>query len=686
MNPWMQATGWTLVHFIWQGGLLAVATAAGLRLSRRRSPEARYAIACIGLATMLASAAVTASVFWAPGPVRLPGGNILSGVPVSDVTLTMLPGASDVVSPVKSSVFALTTTRLEAFLSFVVWAWLAGVTLFLMRFAGGCWRVHRVRVASLAEVVSPWQSASERLAVRLRLDVPFRVVESSLVDVPTVIGWVRPMILLPLAALTNLTPMQIEALLAHELAHIRRRDYAVNLLQTLAETLLFYHPGVWWVSTRIREAREQCCDDVAVELCDEPATYAAALAELASWRGRDPSLAVGAADGAVLRRVRRLLHVDEDTAPRSMTGFVVLAVSVSLAAVVVAQSSAQAAATRAQGGGARVRNTDHFDIHYPSDLDLHADRVAREAERAYAHVSDDLKHNLGFKVPLVLFHSTTELERSTQEGRLRAPHVTSLAEPSRDRILLAVDLPADRWYGLITHEVAHVFLFDIVPGTSTPRWIAEGLAEYQRGSWDPGDLVALREAVRVNAIPRMSGVPDAGATDSRLAYSFGHAVFDFIESRWGKAGVRQYVFWLRQTLLNGGDPHERVLQLGRDEFDREFDRYLRGRFARVAGPSEAERFDSRATVRVEGDVTAINASAAVGLACLELWVPAEGGTRQRWGLECGGTTHKGLVRALKAGDRVIVTGAPARPPAVQRMLVESLERPSDGLTWRADSR
>ena len=175
---------------------------------------------------------------------------------------------------------------LDAWLSFVVWGWLAGVTLLLARFAGGCWRVHRLRVAALAEAVSPWQAASERLAARLRLTVAFRVVESGLVDAPSVIGWMRPVILLPVAVLTNLAPIQIEAILAHELAHIRRRDYAVNLLQTVAETLLFYHPGVWWVSARVREEREHCCDDVAVEVCGEPTAYAAALAELASWRTR----------------------------------------------------------------------------------------------------------------------------------------------------------------------------------------------------------------------------------------------------------------------------------------------------------------------------------------------------------------------------------------------------------------
>ena len=106
------------------------------------------------------------------------------------------------------------------------------------------------------------------------------------VDVPTVIGWLKPVVLLPASALAGLSPNQVEAILAHELAHIRRHDYLVNLLQTLVETLLFYHPAVWWLSRRIRAERENCCDDLAVSLCGDPVAYAAALAELEDLRGR----------------------------------------------------------------------------------------------------------------------------------------------------------------------------------------------------------------------------------------------------------------------------------------------------------------------------------------------------------------------------------------------------------------
>ena len=231
--------------------------------------------------------------------------------------------------------------ELDPWLPYVVWTWIAGVVLLMARFAGGSWRVHRLQVASRAEAVSPWQAAGERLAGRLRLDVAFRVVESGLVDTPSVIGFLRPVILLPVAVLSNLSPGQVEALLAHELAHIRRRDYAVNLVQTAAETLLFFHPAVWWVSSRIREEREHCCDDVAVEVCGEPTAYAAALAELASWRSREIALSVGAAGGPLLARVRRLVGAPEEDVPRSASGLAVLAIGLMLTAGVAVQSTSQ---------------------------------------------------------------------------------------------------------------------------------------------------------------------------------------------------------------------------------------------------------------------------------------------------------------------------------------------------------
>jgi beta-lactamase regulating signal transducer with metallopeptidase domain len=679
MNPWIHVTGWTLIHFVWQGAVLAVLTAAVLRLCRYRSPETRYVIACGSLGAMLVSAGVTVATVWAPGPTFSDANAVAAAL---NVAATVTP-FSDEASRIRPDTFDL-----NALLPVLVWTWLAGVAFFLVRFSAGWWRIHRLRLAAMAEAASAWQTTGERLARRLGVHAILRVVESRLVQAPTLIGWMRPMILLPAAFLANLTPGQIEALLAHEVAHIRRHDYAVNLLQTLTESLLFFHPAVWWVSSRIRQEREHSCDDVVVKLCGEPVSYAEALAELASWRTRGAALAVGAADGPLLQRIRRLLRVPAHDEPRALSGFVLSSVGMLVAGALVlllgpSLAGSEARTSKIQSGSSdwRVRQSDHFEIHYPQELDLHAERVAQEAERGHERVSLDLRHNLAFRVPVVLYHTTSEVEQASQGRRSTPPHIGSSADPSRERILLAVDRPADQWFGILTHELTHVFVFDIIPGEGTPPWIMEGLAEYQRGAWDPDDLVALRRAVRDNALPRItSWRPEDASRSSRFVHAMGHAAFDYIESRWGKPGMRQFLLALRQAALKGDDPYQRALRITGDEFDRGLEEYLTARFAGVA-----DRFDHGASLRVEGEITALRSPIPAGLACIELWVHGNGKS-ETWAVECDDTAMRGLPGALKPGDRVIVVGAPARIPGTQRLALRRLARPSDGFTWSGDSR
>jgi uncharacterized protein (TIGR03435 family) len=159
-----------------------------------------------------------------------------------------------------------------------------------------------------------------------------RVVDAVFVDGPVVIGWLQPVVLLPVAALAGLTPEQVRAILAHELAHVRRHDAVVNFAQTLAETLLFYHPAVWWVSSRIRAEREHCCDDVALAVSGDAYAYASALAELESWRATEPGFSLAATGGPLLRRVARVLA---PPAARSSRGGLTFTLTLALIFVVV---------------------------------------------------------------------------------------------------------------------------------------------------------------------------------------------------------------------------------------------------------------------------------------------------------------------------------------------------------------
>jgi beta-lactamase regulating signal transducer with metallopeptidase domain len=682
MSSWIDATGWTLIHFVWQGSVIGVAAAAALRLCRRRSSEARYAVACLGLAAMLGSAAATAVII---GTARAEHGaaSLAMDRTVSDVSIAAPQAGLAQPATARTKHRRLT---MAAALPVVVWAWIAGVAALTIRLWGGCWRIHRLRTAALAQPPSCWERTAAQLAQRLRVSIPFRAVETTLVNAPMVIGWLRPMILLPAAFVIGATPNQIEALLAHELAHIRRRDYAVNLLQTAVEALLFFHPAVWWVSSRIRQEREHCCDDAAVVVCGEPAAYAEALVSLASWRTTE-AFSVGASGGSLRARVGRILDAPlSDEQASGASGLVALAAGMLLVSGALVWSSPARAAARpavvpqSQAQDWRVRHTDHFEIHYPAALDLHADRVAIEAEHAYERVSTDLRHNLAFRVPVVLLATAAELNARARGSATSPSDTGPLDGPSRDRILFPVDRPADQWLGLLTHEVTHVFTFDIIPGTSQ-RWVTEGLADYQRGTWDPADLAAVRDAVRRNAIPSLTSDQDGEtAAGSRLVDAIGHAAFDFIESRWGKQGMRQFLLALRQLTSTGGEAYAAAFQLRADAFDQAFARYLRERFA--SSGNHAARFDRGATLRIEGTITAIGTPAFTGVACIDLWVAANI-RPQLWAVECGTPVPADLLQRLKPGEHVIVSGAPARDRTVQRIALRALVRPADGFAWRS---
>jgi beta-lactamase regulating signal transducer with metallopeptidase domain len=680
MNPWIETTGWTLIHFVWQGTLLALATAAALGLCRRASAEVRYVVACLGLAAMLVTAAATAVIG------RVPAGAVSFSIDrVSPADGSASPAGASIGAaalPLAASQAIRRAGDPRQLLPVVVWIWLAGVTMLMARLAAGCWRIHRLRAATMAAPLSSWQPAAERLARRLRVAVPFRLVESAVVDAPILIGWLQPLVVLPIAAMAQMSAAQVEALVAHELAHIRRRDYAINLMQTIAEAVLFFHPGVWWVSRRIRQEREHCCDDAAIAVAGEATVYAEALMALASWREREFQPSLGAAKGPLLRRIRRLLSIADEHEPSRRGGLVVVGTGATFAAVVMVLSVASSATAQdpARPGAAerRIRQTDHFEIYYAPSLDLHAERIAGEAERAYERVSGDLRHNLGFKVPVVLFESAADLQRSHQTGAANGPLSTG---DRGDRILFRVDVPADQWLGLLTHEVAHVFGFDILPGSGTPAWIAEGLAEYERNAWDPGDLVLLREAVRTNTVPRITSVQRGGARE-RLVEALGHAAFDFIESRWGKAGIRQFLLALRQSASGGGDPYEAAFQLTAADFDRGFESYLRARLPATGVAATPLALDGRSTMQLEGVIVATGVPADRTLACIELLVTASSGVEQRWGIECGEARAEDVVSALKLGQRVVITGTPAIARDVHRLVIRSLVRQSDGFAWR----
>jgi beta-lactamase regulating signal transducer with metallopeptidase domain len=301
----VDAIGWTLVHFLWQGALAAAVFAVLDAALRARGARVRYALAAVTLSGMALLPAVTLLASWPTAPSgREAGEDVRRPAPDPRGPAWEVAGAP-ALRMVPSSASAV-RGRVARALPMVVGLWCTGVLVLSMRFLGG-WRIVRglEREAwPLADAAASGRLAA--LARRMGLRRPVRLLESARVDVPTVVGWLRPAVLLPVATLAGLSPDQVEALLAHELAHVRRHDYLAGLLQGAAETLLFYHPAVWWVSHRMRVLREMCCDDEAVATCGDPVRYARALVLLESLRP-GPSLAPAATGGHLLERIARLV-------------------------------------------------------------------------------------------------------------------------------------------------------------------------------------------------------------------------------------------------------------------------------------------------------------------------------------------------------------------------------------------
>jgi uncharacterized protein (TIGR03435 family) len=294
----IELLGAALLHFLWQGVLIAAAYAAARGCASR--PKARYLLACAALAAMAVSPVAT---WLALRPVSPEITAVTASFPALHAASAGPGFHGDL-----PRFFAAGYGRVpSAWLSWVTVAWMAGAVVFCMRLMGGCLVAEQLRRRQVRPAPGPWQQAFDGLRARLRMSQPVRLLVSGLVQAPAVVGLLRPVVLLPVGLLTGLPPEQIEALLLHELAHIRRYDYLVNALQSMVEALLFYHPAVWWVSGHMRSERELCYDDRAVAATGDPVGYARALAEVGAAGHARYQAAVSATGGSLANRVARLL-------------------------------------------------------------------------------------------------------------------------------------------------------------------------------------------------------------------------------------------------------------------------------------------------------------------------------------------------------------------------------------------
>jgi D-alanyl-D-alanine endopeptidase (penicillin-binding protein 7) len=283
--------GWTLLHFVWQGALIGCSTAVALIAMRNARPEQRYTVACTALLLCLVWPALELAA-------RLSGATA-GGVSVRVVgQLASAAHASDLV----------TLSWFQGKLPLIVMAWSACALALTLRLGLGLLWIGRVAGKHAGN--PHWQAKLSAMALHIGVtrEVRLRIVDN--LASPITAGWWRPVVLVPAALISGMPPDLLEALLAHEMGHVKRFDYLVNLGQNVVETLLFYHPAVWWISGRIRAEREQIADDVAASYLGEPRRLALALSELERFQFSTHHLAQAANGGDLMSRIKRLIRPD----------------------------------------------------------------------------------------------------------------------------------------------------------------------------------------------------------------------------------------------------------------------------------------------------------------------------------------------------------------------------------------
>lgn len=316
----INAIGWTLIHFLWQGLVIAAVYWAVCKSTRAESALIRYWVGMLAFVSALLIPGATFLMYWDVSNTPLLGASLGSAQPLVSVSAGVKPAITQILG-----------SLMQPAIPVVVMLWAAGVAVLSLRACLGWFGVRRLVELDTIEVGESLQLITQRLKEKLGVHQAVRVLQSGRVTVPTVVGWLKPAILLPISVLARLPEDQLEMIIAHELGHIRRHDYLFNLLQIIIETLFFYHPAMRWMSRQVRQEREHCCDDVVLSHCESPVLYARALANLEILRAPLPGMALSASGGDLVYRVKRIVQSE---LPGSQSGFAQLIVMLGIATMV----------------------------------------------------------------------------------------------------------------------------------------------------------------------------------------------------------------------------------------------------------------------------------------------------------------------------------------------------------------
>ncbi len=384
----LRALGWTLLHSLWQGALAAAVLAVALLALRRHAAAVRYRVAAGALGALVLLGCLTFGYYYGgakvPGPALAMTERMAPAAPQAAV-LPNSPASVAAAPRPPAAWLATARHRFDQNLPWLVLAWGLGLLLMSLRLLGGLLYVRRLRRHRARPLPAGWTARLGALVARAGLRRPVALLESGLVAAPLVVGHLRPLVLLPLGAVAGLPVACVEAILAHELAHVLRRDYLMNLLQTLAETVFFYHPAVWYIGQCLRAERENCCDDLATQLVGgDPLRLARALTALAEWSqaavlAPAPRLALAATGGrgSLLGRVRRLVQAPpaQPTLAEGLLAGVLVLGGLGLLGGSVALAGPRALQLMSQGprwSGSALVQTSSFVGNWPHALQLPA--------------------------------------------------------------------------------------------------------------------------------------------------------------------------------------------------------------------------------------------------------------------------------------------------------------------------
>lgn len=337
-QQFLENVGWTLTHSLWQISLIAVMLFCLLRILKNASANFRYLLCLAALLTAILIPTLTFLSFQSNPIVKtekilkpqenLPG-NSISPISENNVIANVAPDSAPIEiageNPSQGTFESLgiqIENLFNALLPYFIWFWLSGVLIFSLRLCGGIWQVRRFKTREVSAVGEDWQEKFDVLCEITGIRRTIKFLKSELVRTPMVAGWLKPFVIVPSSVLLGLTPPELETIIAHELIHIRRHDYLVNVLQSFVEIILFFHPLAWWISVQTRRERENACDDEVLKIYErEPLLYASALANLEDFRSRISNLAapniVAANGGNLMLRIQRIIKKSsEKTRPR----------------------------------------------------------------------------------------------------------------------------------------------------------------------------------------------------------------------------------------------------------------------------------------------------------------------------------------------------------------------------------